>query len=106
MTASNILRSLIREIVLTPEGGSLQIDVRQVVANWLIKEEIADPALANLLTPAVHGRPDEPQPPALEDREPQDDARTAFIVARYEAGTRMLPEKYLRFRPLPSLAAA
>ncbi|MEW9304539.1 hypothetical protein [Labrys neptuniae] len=26
---------------------------RQVVANWLIKENIADPALANLLAPAV-----------------------------------------------------
>ncbi|WP_454813783.1 hypothetical protein [Labrys neptuniae] len=26
---------------------------RQVVANWLVKENIADPALANLLAPAV-----------------------------------------------------
>ncbi|MDZ5448940.1 hypothetical protein [Labrys sp. ZIDIC5] len=26
---------------------------RKVVANWLVKENIADPALANLLAPAV-----------------------------------------------------
>ncbi|MGJ4855525.1 hypothetical protein ACN6KF_001471 [Labrys sp. La1] len=26
---------------------------RQVVTNWLVKENIADPALANLLAPAV-----------------------------------------------------
>ncbi|MGO4337853.1 hypothetical protein AB4037_23335 [Labrys sp. KB_33_2] len=26
---------------------------RQVVANWLIEENIADPAVANLLAPAV-----------------------------------------------------
>lgn len=35
MTASDILRSLIREIVLTPEGSSLQIDVRGDLAGIL-----------------------------------------------------------------------